>query len=100
MGGNLSGEDSFLFVLDSFVTFSGFRNHFLSNSGLHDCNPFLNSNPKNQILAFTKLKGFADNKMNAAKRPISISDTVENIEGKGEYSLFSNIFLKAPSTAP
>ena len=43
-----------------------------------------NSLPHNKILDWTKLKAFADNKINFAEMMISLSDDVENIVGKGE----------------
>ena len=39
--------------------------------------------PNAKILAFTKLKAFADDKFNGAKMMISLFDNVENIVGKG-----------------
>ena len=51
----------------------------------------------------TKLKAFADNKLNVALWMISLSDRVENTVGKGEtagcqhFLLFLQCFPKAPS---
>ena len=42
------------------------------------------------ILDQTKLKAFADNKLNVTKMIISVFDTVENIVGKGEIACTSN----------
>ena len=56
-----------------------------------------------QILDMTKLKAFADNKLNFDKMTIFLSDKVENTEGKGEnagyqhFLLFPQCFLKASS---
>ena len=58
-------------------------------------------NEKNFLL--TKLKAFADNKMDVAKMMISVFDRIENIVGKGEnaryqhFLLFSQYFQKASS---
>ena len=49
----------------------------------------------------TKLKAFADNKINVAQMMISVFDRVENIVGKGEnagylrFLLFPQCFQKA-----
>ena len=43
-------------------------------------NPF----PNDKILDITKLKAFADKKLNIDKMIISLLDRVENTEGKGE----------------
>ena len=47
--------------------------------------PFLNPLPDNKILDQTKLKAFADYKLNVTKIIISVFDRVENIVGKGEW---------------
>ena len=63
-------------------------------------NPLLNDN----FLDVTKLKAFADDKMDIAKIIISFFDRVENIAGKGEnagyhhFLLFPQCFQKAPSS--
>ena len=44
----------------------------------------INSLPNNKILDWTKLKAFADDKLDNAKIMISVYDWVENIVGKGE----------------
>ena len=41
----------------------------------------LNSLPRDKILGVTKLKAFADDKLNVAKMTISLFDTVENVVG-------------------
>ena len=43
---------------------------------------FLNSLPKDKILALTKLQAFADDKFNVAKIVNYVFETVENIVGK------------------
>ena len=49
-------------------------------------NPF----PHDKILDQTKLKAFADNKLNVTKVIISVFDRVENVVGKGEIACTSN----------
>ena len=49
-------------------------------------NPF----PHNKILDQTKLKVFADDKLNVTKMIISAFNRVENIVGKGEIACTSN----------
>ena len=49
-------------------------------------NPF----PNDKILDQTKLKAFADDKLNVTKMIISVFDRVENIVGKGEIACTSN----------
>ena len=46
--------------------------------------------PYDKILGQTKLKAFADDKLNVTKMIISIFDRVENIVGKGEMACTSN----------
>ena len=43
-----------------------------------------NSLPNDKILDMTKLKAFADDRINEAQMMISVFDGVENIVGKGE----------------
>ena len=44
----------------------------------------MNSVPLNKILAMSKLKAVAGNKLHVAKRMTSVLDKVENVDGKGE----------------
>ena len=59
-------------------------------------NPF----PHDKILDKTKLKAFADDKLNVTKMIFSIFDRVENIVGKGEiactshFSFSHNVFKR------
>ena len=46
-----------------------------------------------QILDMTKLKAFADNKLNFDKMTIFLSDKVENTEGKGENAGYQHFLL-------
>ena len=68
---------------------------------IHDMSSSINSLPNNKILDVTKLKAFADDKINAAQMMISVCDRVESIVGKGENSgyqhflLFSQCFQRA-----
>ena len=52
----------------------------------HELNPF----PCDKILDQTKLKAFADDKLNVTKIVISVFDRVENIVEKGEIACTSN----------
>ena len=49
-----------------------------------------NSFPHDKILDQTKLKTFADDKLNITKLIISVFDKVKNIVGKGEIACTSN----------
>ena len=61
----------------------------------------INSLPNDKILDMTKLKAFADHRINVAQMIISSFDRVENIVGKGEnagyqhFLLFPQCFQKA-----
>ena len=46
--------------------------------------------PRDKILEQTKLKAFADDKLNVTKMIVSAFDRVENIVGKGEIACTSN----------
>ena len=46
--------------------------------------------PHDKIFDQTKLKAFADDKLNVTKMTISVYDGVENIVGKGEIACSSN----------
>ena len=50
----------------------------------------LNPLPDDKILDQTKLKAFADDKLNVTKIIISVFDRIENIVGKGEIACTSN----------
>ena len=50
----------------------------------------LNPFPHEKILDQTKLKAFADDKLDVTKMIISVFDRVENIVGKGEIACKSN----------
>ena len=54
---------------------------------------FFNSLPNDKILEVTKLKAFADDKLNVAKMTISLFDRVENTVGKGENACYQHFFL-------
>ena len=74
--------------------------HVQSDNDLH-CPMIvtLNSLPNAKILDVTKLKAFADDKINVAQMTISVFDMVDNIAGKGEnagnqhFLLFPQCFL-------
>ena len=50
--------------------------------------------PNNKFLDWTKLKRFADDKVNVAKMIIFLLCRVENIVGKGENAPFPTMFSK------
>ena len=52
--------------------------------------PPLNQLPDDKLLDWSKLKAFADDKLNVTKMIISVFDRVENIVGKGEIACTSN----------
>ena len=57
----------------------------------------VNSLPDNKIVDFSKLKGFADDKVNVAQKSKSVLGRVKNIAGKGEnagYKYFLHYFFK------
>ena len=60
----------------------------------------VNPLPNSKILDWSKLKAFADNKINNAEMMIPLPDRIENIVGKGEnagyqhFLLFSQCFQK------
>ena len=60
----------------------------------------VNSSPNNKIFDWTKLKAFADDKIDFDKIMISVYDREENIVGKGEnagnqhFLLFPECFQK------
>ena len=64
---------------------------------------FLNPLQNDQTLDVNKLKAFADDKLEVAKKMISLFDTVENTVGKGEnagdqhFLLFPQCFPKPSS---
>ena len=53
----------------------------------------LNPLPNNKILDVTKLKAFADAKLNFDKITISLLDRVENTVGKGENAGYQHFLL-------
>ena len=69
---------------------------------VYSCYHFLTAtfHTKRKILDMTKLKAFTDDKLNVDKMTISLSDTEENTEGKGEnagdqhFLLFPPCFVK------
>ena len=65
---------------------------------MHDAD-VINSLPNNKFLDMTKLKPFADNKLNAAVMMISLFDRVENTVEKGENAGYQH-FLLFPQRFP
>ena len=62
------------------------------------CCHFVNSFPYYKILDMTKLKAFADDRLNKSKMTISLCDKLEN-EGKGENAGYQH-FLHFPQDFP
>ena len=58
-----------------------------------------NTLQNNKILDWTKLKAFADVKLNVSRKIISLFDRVEKIVGKGEYGGYHH-FLLFPQCFP
>ena len=54
---------------------------------------FLTSLPKDKILDWTKLKAFADDKINVTEKLKSVLGRVENIVGKGENARYQHFLL-------
>ena len=54
---------------------------------------WFNPLPNDKILAWSKLKAFADNKLDVVKMMISLLDRVENTYGKGENSGYHHFLL-------
>ena len=72
----------------------------LGTMGLSNEDPVcLNSFPHDKILDMTKLKAFADNKLNIDKMTISLLNRVENTEWKGENAGYQH-FLLFPQCFP
>ena len=57
------------------------------------CKPQINSLPNDNFLDRTKLKAFADSKLNVAKIVICDFDRVENIIRKGENAGYQHFLL-------
>ena len=49
--------------------------------------------PNGKISDWSKLKAFADDKINVAELMVSLSDRVENIAGKGENAGYQHFLL-------
>ena len=58
--------------------------------------PWYTSLSNDKILDVTKLKAFADNKLNIAKMTIFLFDRVENTGGKGENAGCQHFLLSPP----
>ena len=53
----------------------------------------VNSLPNNKNNNWSKLKAFADDKINVAEMMVSLSDKIENIVGKGESAGYQHFLL-------
>ena len=84
-------------VVDTLNTTSGRKqqiNDLMEN--IRDvCNlcSLFNPLPNVKSLVWSKLKAFADDRVNVAKTLISIFDKVENIVGKGENAVYQHFLL-------
>ena len=56
-------------------------------------NVLINSLPNDKILAWSKLKAFAYDKIDVVKIMISLLDSVENTVGKGENAGYQHFLL-------
>ena len=54
---------------------------------------YINSLPNDKILDVTKLKAFAEDKLNVARMMISLLDRVENTVGKRENAGYQHFHL-------
>ena len=63
-------------------------------TGLKLCHLRLNSLPHNKILDQSKLKAFADDKINVTEQLNFVSGKAENIVGKGENAGYQQCFQK------
>ena len=73
--------------------------YFISENSSIFMFSFFNSLPNDQILDMTKLKAFADDKLNVGKVTISLLDRVENTEGNRENAGYQH-FLLFPQCFP
>ena len=64
--------------------------HLVKNVMKHD---WLNSLPNDKILDWSKLKAFADDKINLNKKSKLVLGRVENIVGKGENAGYQHFLL-------
>ena len=89
----------------NWLTISSFEYQFQTYNLKYFCSAILqrkvifNSLPNNKNLDMTKLKAFADDKLNIARIMISLYDGVENTMGKGknagyQYFLLLPVFSK------
>ena len=53
----------------------------------------INALPNGKILDWSKLKAFADDRINVAELMFSLSDRIENIVGKGENTAYQHFLL-------
>ena len=61
----------------------------VKNNLVHSLNPL----PNDKILDVTKMKAFADGKLNVARMLISLLDRVENTVGRGENAGYQHFLL-------
>ena len=83
--GENAGYQHFL-LFPQYFQKASFSSSLKVGSVWYGVNPF----PNDKILDQTKLKAFADDKLNVTKMIISVFDRVENIVGKGEIACTSD----------
>ena len=69
------------------------RKKFLSTIILYHTIPTINSLPNDKISDWSKLKAFANNKINVTEKLKFVLGKVENIVGKGENAGYQNFLL-------
>ena len=69
------------------------------NTGSNDIYFIVNPLPNDEIFYLTKLKTFADDKLNVARTMISLLDRVEKTVGKGKHVGYQH-FLLFPQCFP
>ena len=83
------------YLKDLFFSTIDFQCTLLQVWKFHDCS--INPSPNDKFLDVTKLKAFADGKLNVALMAIFLFDRTENTVGKGEnagsHSVFQSLLL-------
>ena len=98
--GENGGNKHFLVFSQSFLLFTQQISNFQSPLFLAFAHAFnldhskpFNSLPHNKILDWSKLKAFADDKLNATEKLKFVLGRVENIVGKGENAGYQHFLL-------
>ena len=83
-------------VVGQLIAFVDLRSSHDLLSIMHYEDAVINSLPNNKILDWSKLKAFADNKINLTKKSKFVLGRVENIVGKGENAGYQHFLLFSP----